>query len=103
MDTICLTLVYQGWYTKLKMTKIAADNTTNDELANNARRAFLMGLFDIGWRMATAFFVPIIAGVIADRQKSSGQTFTIVGVVVGVILAISVIIKLAFDINKVGK
>lgn len=84
------------------MTKIAAKKTTNEDKANAASRAFIVALFDIGWRLAVAFLVPVIAGVAID-SKRDGQAYTIAGVIIGVVLALAVIVKLAFDINKVGK
>lgn len=84
------------------MTKIAASKPTKEEKISAAKSAFIMSLFDISWRMATAFLVPVVAGVIIDGQRGDQKTFTIVGVIVGVLLAIMVIIKLAFDINKTG-
>lgn len=84
------------------MTKIAATKTTKEEKISAAKSAFIMSLFDISWRMATAFLVPVIVGVLIDQRQGDQQTFTIAGVIIGVLLAILVIIKLAFDINKAG-
>lgn len=85
------------------MTENAADKTTDKSKVAAAQRAFIVALFDIGWRLAAAFLTPVIAGVLIDNQRNGGQTYTIAGVIIGIVLALSVIIKLAFDINKVGK
>lgn len=83
------------------MTKIAGLKTTKEEKVSAARRAFILGLLDMGWRIATVFLIPVIVGVAFDWNRNGSQTFTIAGVVVGVILALAVIIKLAFDTNKI--
>lgn len=75
------------------MTKIAATKTTKPDKVRQAKRAFLLGLLDLSWKLATAFLLPTFIGVALDQAE--------VGVIVGFIMAVAVIVKLALDSGKV--
>jgi F0F1-type ATP synthase assembly protein I len=78
--------------------KIALTNKDSTEV-QRAKAAFLVGLLDISWRLATVFMVPVIVGVVVDQANNSDK-FTVVGVVVGIILSVLFIIKQGLDANK---
>lgn len=64
-----------------------------------AKVAFITGLVDISWRLATVFLVPVIVGYVVD-QASSSDKFTVIGLIVGVALSILFIIKQGLDATK---
>lgn len=74
------------------MTKIAAIKTTKQEKVRAAKRAFLLALVDLSWKLAGAFLVPTFIGVAFDKAA--------LGVIVGFIMAVLVIIKLALESGK---
>lgn len=74
------------------MTKPAALKTTRDEKVRDAKRAFILNLFDMSWKMAAAMLVPIFIGLIIDSQRAGDdQTFTLIGFVMGMIASALVI------------
>ncbi len=83
------------------MTKIAGIKTTKQEKVREAKRAFILSLIDLSWKLAGAFMIPTLAGVAIDAvREGDGQAFTIAGVIVGFIMALLVIIKLALESGK---
>lgn len=75
------------------MTKIAASKTTKEEKVTAAKRAFILGLFDISWKLAGAFLIPVAIGLSLDKGDS--KTYGTIGIFVGVILAFLVIAQIA--------
>lgn len=80
----------QRWYTRLKMTNFAATKTTKQEKVRSAKRAFILGIVDLSWKLAGAFLVPVLLGVTIDSVQDS-NTYTYVGLGLGIILSILVI------------
>ncbi len=81
------------------MTKAAAKSTTKPT-AQGAKRAFFVGLFDLTWRLLGAMLLPIFVGLYIDsKQAGDGQTFALIGFVLGMVAGIfvmrSVVRKLA--------
>ena len=149
-------MIYQGWYTELKMTYIAALTTTNADqvcsafsafrlrfaAANTAKffsvatatsqnltafshrnfkaetsdndsklgqdkvraskRAFFAGLFDLTWRMIAAMLAPILIGAYIDNRYRTGQTFTIIGVLLSLAGAALVIRSIVRKFSDMG-
>ncbi len=81
------------------MMRIAADKTTKTEKVRLAKRAFLVTLFDLSWRLLGAMLVPLFIGLYIDSRRGDGQGFALfgffVGMVCGAIVLRSVIRKLA--------
>lgn len=77
------------------MTKIAASETTKGEKVREAKRAFLLGLLDLSWKLAGSFLAPVLIGVIIDGQKGDSKTYTTAGIFIGLVLAFLVILQLA--------
>jgi len=77
------------------MPKIAATETTKDEKVRDAKRAFILGLVDLSWKLASAFLVPVAIGVTVDSTRDGSKTFTTAGIFIGIVLAFLVIIQLA--------
>lgn len=73
------------------MTKTAALKTTRDEKVREAKRAFILGALDMTWKMAAAMLTPILAGLYIDSTRDNGQTFTLIGFVLGMIASAFVI------------
>lgn len=82
------------------MTRAAALKTTRDEKVRQAKRAFILNLFDLSWKMAGAMVVPILIGLYIDSQRGSGQTFTLVGFIAGMILSALVIRNIVKGLAK---
>lgn len=76
-------------------------NKTDPEKVDQARTAFLLGLMDISWRLATVFLVPVIIGYAVDQAKNTSK-YAMIGMIVGIILAVMFIIKQALDVSKKG-
>lgn len=77
------------------MTKIAAHKTTKEEKVRDAKRAFILGLVDLSWKLASAFLVPVAIGLALDGTKEDSKTFTTIGIFVGLAFAFLVIVQLA--------
>lgn len=75
------------------MTPIAAKKTTKQNKVTAAKRAFVLGLLDTSWRLATAFLLPVIVGFMLDKNGS--KTFTTIGMCIGVIVALLLIVQQA--------
>lgn len=80
--------------------KTALDKTDPADVSR-AKMAFLTGLMDLSWRLATIVLVPTIIGYIIDQAKDTNK-FASTGLVIGVVLAVVFIIKQALDANKKG-
>lgn len=64
-----------------------------------AKMAFLTGLMDISWRLASVFLAPVIIGYIIDQSKNTSK-YVVIGMVVGIVLSVLFIIKQGLDANK---
>lgn len=65
-------------------------NSSNSSGGQNPKKRFFAGLFDLSWRLAIVLLLPLIAGIWLDSGKKSA-TFTLIGLVIGVIGAVVVI------------
>lgn len=81
----------------MEMPKIAANKTTREERVREGKRAFILGLVDLSWRLAAAFLTPVVIGLAIDSTRDNSTTFTTVGIFIGLALAFLVILKLAKD------
>ncbi len=72
--------------------KIAALKTTKQEQVSAAKRAFVMSLLDISWRLASVFLVPLFIGIVAGNPTA--------GMIAGFVCATLFIIKLGIDSSK---
>lgn len=77
------------------MTKAAALKTTRDEKVRDAKRAFILSLLDLSWRLAVVFLAPFFIGLAAGNPTA--------GILVGFVLAVLFIIKLGIDSSKAAK
>lgn len=75
----------------LKMTRPAALKTTRDEKVRDAKRTFILNLFDLSWKMAAAMLIPVFVGLYIDSRRHNGQTFTLIGFILGMIFSALVI------------
>jgi F0F1-type ATP synthase assembly protein I len=66
-----------------------------------ARKQFFSGLFDMSWRLASAFLIPVFIGVWLD-SGSEPKTFTIIGLVIGVVGSVLVIKKVVSEYSRQG-
>lgn len=82
------------------MVKSAGKTTTEDVTAQKAKRLFFAGLLDISWRLSIAVIVPVVAGSWIDKNRGSGQVFTLIGLLFGTILAGFTIYKAYKKLNK---
>jgi hypothetical protein len=80
-------------------TKPALKKTNHDKSVQNAKMAFIVGLMDISWRLATVFLIPVLVGVVLDQVNDS-SSYTVYGAAIGVFLSIVFIIKLGLEANK---
>jgi F0F1-type ATP synthase assembly protein I len=67
------------------MTKLAAIKTTKDEKVREAKRAFILSLFDLSWRLLGAMLAPLFIGLYIDSKRDHGQAFALTGFVIGMI------------------
>jgi hypothetical protein len=84
----------------LEMIRTAALKTTRDEKVRDAKRAFILGLLDLSWKMAAVMLLPIFVGLYIDSRSDQGQTFTLLGFVVGMIGAVLVIRSIVRGLAK---
>jgi F0F1-type ATP synthase assembly protein I len=77
------------------MPKIASVKTTKDEKVREAKRAFILGLLDLSWKLAGSFLAPVAIGLVLDSSRSNSKTFTTIGIFTGLVLAFLVIFQLA--------
>lgn len=73
------------------MTKLAAFKTTTTESSKQekvrqAKRTFLVSLFDLTWRLLGAMLLPLFAGLYIDSQRGQGQQFAYIGFFIGIVL-----------------
>lgn len=73
--------------------KIALMKTTKEVQVSAAKRAFILGLIDLSWRLAAVFIVPFFIGMALGNSTA--------GIIIGTVCAILFIIKLGIDSNKV--
>lgn len=72
------------------MTKPAANKPTessNNEQVLKAKRAFLLGLADLSWKLTGAFLIPTIVGVAVGQATW--------GILIGLFMSFLVIVQLA--------
>jgi F0F1-type ATP synthase assembly protein I len=82
-----------------KAAAIKLTETTKETKVREAKRAFLLGLVDLSWKLAGAFLLPTLIGVALDSGKDR-QTFTIIGLIVGFIMSFLVILQIALRGNR---
>lgn len=70
-----------------KPATIKPTETSKDEQVLEAKRAFLLGLADLSWKLAGAFLLPTIIGVAINQ--------TIWGILIGLFMSFLVIVQLA--------
>ncbi len=66
----------------------------------DAKRAFILGLLDLSWKMAVAMLLPIFAGLYIDSRTDSGQTFTLIGFGLGMVGAALVVRNIVRGLAK---
>lgn len=85
------------------MTDFAATKTTKQEKVRSAKRAFILGIVDLSWKLASAFLVPVLLGVTVDSARNT-NTYTYVGLGLGLVLSILVIYQVVSSAGDyVGK
>ncbi|MGI9027876.1 MAG: hypothetical protein ACR2FM_03510 [Candidatus Saccharimonadales bacterium] len=69
------------------MTRTAAVKTTNKEQKTRAaKRAFIVSLFDLSWRLLGAMLLPIFLGLYIDSLRGGdGQAFALAGFAIGMV------------------
>lgn len=72
------------------------------EKVQNAKRAFIVGLFDLSWRMLTVMLVPIFIGLFIDSKFHKGQTFAIGGFFIGIAGGVYIIRSIVNKLSKGG-
>ena len=58
---------------------------TDNKTVQNAKRLFLVSLFDLSWKLLGAMLVPIFIGMFLDSILGSGKVLAQAGFVIGVI------------------
>ncbi len=76
----------------------AKKSSKNSEIAK-ARLAFISGLMDTFWRLGTAVLLPTIVGYLVDQAKNT-EKYVVIGIFVGIILAVMLIIKQALEVTR---
>lgn len=84
----------------LEMIQTAALKTTRDVKVRDAKRAFILSLFDLSWKMAAAMLAPIFIGLYIDSLRNANQTFTLIGFIVGMISSAFVIRNIVRGLAK---
>ncbi len=72
--------------------------STSDEIIK-AKLAFISGSMDTFWRLGSAVLLPMIIGGVVDQIKHTDK-YVVIGLFVGIILAVMMIIKQALEANK---
>lgn len=75
--------------------------TTDKQKAEKAKKQFLAGLFDMSWRLAGVFLIPVAIGLWLDG-RSGGNVFTLAGIALGVIGSVFVIRKIVLEYSVEG-
>ena len=68
---------------------------------SRAKTAFLTGLTDLSWRLASIVLTPTIIGYGIDQAKNTSK-YAGIGLIIGVFFGVLFIIKQALDLNKKG-
>ena len=80
----------------------AADNKSPDKTkVEMAKKQFFSGLFDMSWRLASAFLLPVFIGAWLDSGSES-KAFTIMGLLIGVAGSVLVIKKAVSEYSRQG-
>lgn len=82
------------------MAKSAGKTTTSGKTVKKAKRLFFVGLLDISWRLALSLILPIVGGARLDSKLDKDPIFTIIGLVVGFVLAGLVIRNTVIKLQK---
>ena len=72
------------------MTAAALEPTTNDKNKRAAKRAFIVSLFDLSWRLLGAMLAPLFIGLYIDSKRGGGQGFALAGFVLGMVFGVFV-------------
>lgn len=82
------------------MTAAALEPTTKDKKKRAAKRAFIVSLFDLSWRLLGAMLLPLFIGLYIDSKRSGdGQGFALAGFGAGMVLGALVLRNV---INKIS-
>jgi F0F1-type ATP synthase assembly protein I len=81
------------------MTAAALEPTTKDKKKRAAKRAFVVSLFDLSWRLLGAMLLPLFIGLYIDSKRGGGQGFALAGFGIGMVLGALVIRNV---INKIS-
>lgn len=85
------------------MARANKQPTTDKQKIDKAKKQFFAGLFDMSWRLAGVFLIPVGIGLWLDgRGDGSGNTFTLAGIALGVIGSVFVIKKIVSEYSIEG-
>ncbi|HEX5797357.1 MAG TPA: AtpZ/AtpI family protein [Candidatus Saccharimonadales bacterium] len=79
---------------------VKATNTDTDTKVKKAKRLFIVGLLDLSWRLAVAIIIPVLLGSLADKKLDKEPIFTIIGLFIGLGIAVVVIRNLVIKLQK---
>lgn len=89
------------------MSKNAAKNTTthahkevgSSESATNAKLLFVTSALDMGWQLAVAVLLPVLAGSFIDQRFGSSPIWTLLGLLIAVICSVAIVRKTIKNVN----
>lgn len=84
------------------MTAAAIEPTTKDKKRRAAKRAFIVSLFDLSWRLSGAMLAPLFIGLYIDSKRAGGQGFALAGFAVGMVLGALVLRNVVKKISEKG-
>lgn len=64
--------------------------TGGEDKKRAAKRAFIISLFDLSWRLLGAILGPLFIGLYIDSTRAGGQGFAITGFLIGMVLGVLV-------------
>lgn len=79
----------------------AEEESNRSNEISAAKKKFFAGLFDMSWRLALVFLIPVFVGVWLDGQRG-GNAFTLTGLMLGIIGSVFVIKKIVSETTKQG-
>ncbi len=82
------------------MAKAAEKATNTDTKTKKAKRLFYAGLFDLSWRLSAAIILPVLFGSYLDKRFDKDSLFTVLGLLIGFVLAALVIRGVVIKLQK---
>ncbi len=71
-------------------------------LDNSAQKLFMTSALSMSWQLAIAVLVPLIAGLYIDDHFKTTPLWTLIGLIVGVAMAVVVVWRAVVDFNSIS-